>query len=133
MERKVVSTGISIEIPEGYYGRIAPRSGLAVREGIDVLAGVIDSNYRGEIGAVLINLNFPIYYLLTFKKKKPFSFSSPFMAIPFSPRFPGHINFPCFFTMFKALMVNDILANLIGIAVAAILNYLINSNWTWKK
>ena len=59
MERKIVPTGISIEIPEGYYGRIAPRSGLAVREGIDVLAGVIDSNYRGEIGAVLINLNLP--------------------------------------------------------------------------
>ena len=59
MERKVVSTGISIEIPEGYYGRVAPRSGLAVKEGIDVLAGVIDSNYRGEVGAVLINLNLP--------------------------------------------------------------------------
>ena len=57
MERKIVPTGISIEIPEGYYGRIAPRSGLAVREGIDVMAGVIDSNYRGQIGAVLINLN----------------------------------------------------------------------------
>ena len=59
MERKVVSTGISIEIPEGYSGRVAPRSGLAVKEGIDVLAGVIDSNYRGEVGAVLINLNLP--------------------------------------------------------------------------
>jgi len=47
--------------------------------------------------------------------------------------FTGIINYTVFFIMFKALMVNDILANLIGIAVAAILNYLINSNWTWKK
>lgn len=59
MERKIIPTGISIEIPQGYYGRIAPRSGLAITEGIDVLAGVIDSNYRGEIGVVLINLNLP--------------------------------------------------------------------------
>lgn len=54
-ERKVVSTGISLEIPEGYYGRVAPRSGLAVKKGIDVLAGVIDSSYRGEIKVVLLN------------------------------------------------------------------------------
>ncbi len=59
MQRAVVSTGISIEIPEGYYGRIAPRSGLAVKKGLDVLAGVVDSNYRGELGVVLINLNLP--------------------------------------------------------------------------
>ena len=50
---------ISIEIPKGYYGRVAPRSGLAVKNGIDVLAGVIDSGYRGEIGVVLMNLNLP--------------------------------------------------------------------------
>ena len=49
MERKVISVGISVEIPEGYYGRVAPRSGLAVKRGGDVLAGVIDSGYRGEI------------------------------------------------------------------------------------
>lgn len=54
-ERKVVSTGVSLEIPEGYYGRVAPRSGLAVKKGIDVLAGVIDSSYRGEIKVVLLN------------------------------------------------------------------------------
>ena len=43
MERAVVPIGISIEIPKGYYGRIAPRSGLAIKQGVDVLAGVIDS------------------------------------------------------------------------------------------
>ena len=55
LERKVVSTGIRIKIPEGYYGRIAPRSGLAVKQGVDVLAGVVDSNYIGEIKVVLFN------------------------------------------------------------------------------
>jgi dUTP pyrophosphatase len=57
LERRVIPIGIAIEIPEGYYGRIAPRSGLAVKKGIDVLAGVVDSGYRDEIGVVLINLN----------------------------------------------------------------------------
>lgn len=57
MERKVIPIGISVEIPNGYYGRIAPRSGKAFKYGLDVLAGVIDCNYRGEIGVVLINLN----------------------------------------------------------------------------
>jgi dUTP pyrophosphatase len=56
-KRKVVKTGISIAIPPGYYGRVAPRSGLAVKKGIDVLAGVIDGGYRGEIGVVLQNLS----------------------------------------------------------------------------
>jgi dUTP pyrophosphatase len=48
-------TGISVEIPQGCYGRVAPRSGLATKFGVDVLAGVIDSDYRGEIICVLIN------------------------------------------------------------------------------
>lgn len=48
-------TGIAVAIPEGYYGRIAPRSGLALNGAIDVLAGVIDSDYRGEIKVILIN------------------------------------------------------------------------------
>lgn len=47
-----VSTGIAVEIPPGWYGRIAPRSGLAVY-GIHVLGGVIDSDYRGEIKVML--------------------------------------------------------------------------------
>jgi dUTP pyrophosphatase len=56
--RDIINTGISIAIPEGYYGRIAPRSGLAVKNGLDVLAGVVDSGYRGEIGVVLQNLGY---------------------------------------------------------------------------
>jgi len=55
LERKAISTGIRMEIPEGYYARIAPRSGLAVKNGIDILAGVVDSSYRGEIKVVLYN------------------------------------------------------------------------------
>ena len=51
-----VNTGISVKIPEGYYGRIAPRSGLAAKHGIHVLAGVIDYNYTGEIIVLLTSL-----------------------------------------------------------------------------
>ena len=55
MERKLVRTGLAVAIPEGFYGRIAPRSGLATKNGIDVLAGVIDADYRGEIQCLLHN------------------------------------------------------------------------------
>lgn len=55
LSRMLVRTGISLEIPSGVYGRIAPRSGLALKHGVDVLAGVIDPGYRGEIGVVLYN------------------------------------------------------------------------------
>lgn len=55
-ERKLFKTGLSMAIPTGYYGRIAPRSGLAYKHGIDVLAGVVDEDYRGDIGVILINL-----------------------------------------------------------------------------
>lgn len=55
-KRAVVGTGISIEMPEGVYGRIAPRSGLAVKHGIHVGAGVIDRDYTGELKVVLFNL-----------------------------------------------------------------------------
>jgi dUTP pyrophosphatase len=53
--RKLIKTNVSMEITPGYYGRIAPRSGLAYKNGIDVLAGVIDSDYRGDIGVILYN------------------------------------------------------------------------------
>jgi dUTP pyrophosphatase len=53
--RAAVRTGLAVEIPSGFYGRVAPRSGLAVRHGLDVLAGVIDSDYRGEILCALVN------------------------------------------------------------------------------
>jgi len=53
--RALVGTGISIELPAGAYGRLAPRSGLAVRHGIHVGAGVIDADYRGEIKVLLFN------------------------------------------------------------------------------
>jgi dUTP pyrophosphatase len=54
-ERMVVETGFAFEIPPHLYGQIAPRSGLALKMGLDVLAGVIDADYRGEIKVVLIN------------------------------------------------------------------------------
>ena len=55
--RVVVSTGISVSLPPGCYGRIAPRSGLAVKHGLDVLAGVVDPDYTGEVKVVLQNLD----------------------------------------------------------------------------
>jgi len=55
-ERHIFTTGLTSEIPDGYFVVIKPRSGLAVKAGIDVLAGIIDSGYRGEWGVVLINL-----------------------------------------------------------------------------
>ena len=54
-ERAAVATGLRIEIPPGHAGLVWPRSGLAVRHGIDTLAGVIDSDYRGEVKVVLVN------------------------------------------------------------------------------
>ena len=53
--RRTVSTSIALSIPDGYVGLIWPRSGLAVKRGIDVFAGVIDAGYRGEIKICLYN------------------------------------------------------------------------------
>lgn len=58
LERKLIPTGISIALPEGYEAQIRPRSGLALKHGLTVLntPGTIDSDYRGEIQIILINL-----------------------------------------------------------------------------
>lgn len=53
--RALIPTGLRIAIPYGFYGQIHPRSGLAVKHGIDILAGVLDADYRGEVGIVVIN------------------------------------------------------------------------------
>jgi len=53
--RVLVHTGLAIAMPPGVYGRIASRSGLAVRCGIDVAAGVVDSDFRGEVRVLLCN------------------------------------------------------------------------------
>ena len=53
--RAAVPTGLRLEIPPGHVGLVWPRSGLAVRNGIDTLAGVIDADYRGEVRVVLVN------------------------------------------------------------------------------
>lgn len=59
LERKLIPTGIFIELPEGYECQIRPRSGLALKHGITVLntPGTIDADYRGEIGVILVNLS----------------------------------------------------------------------------
>jgi dUTP pyrophosphatase len=54
-ERAAVATGLRLEIPPGHVGLVWARSGLAVRHGIDTLAGVVDSDYRGEVRVVLVN------------------------------------------------------------------------------
>ena len=53
--KAVIKTGVAISVPFEHYGRIAPRSGLAVKHFIDVGAGVVDEDYRGEVGVVLFN------------------------------------------------------------------------------
>ena len=59
LERKLISTGLYLAIPDGYEVQIRPRSGLALKYGISVLnsPGTIDADYRGEIGIVLVNLS----------------------------------------------------------------------------
>lgn len=59
LERKLISTGIYIELPEGFEAQVRPRSGLAIKKGISVLntPGTIDADYRGEICVILINLS----------------------------------------------------------------------------
>lgn len=54
-DRKIVSTGLTCRPPPGTYIRVAPRSGLSVKKRLDVAAGVVDADYRGMIGVVLVN------------------------------------------------------------------------------
>lgn len=53
----IVPTDLSIALPEGTYGRVAPRSGLAVKHHLDVGAGVVDADYRGPLGVVMFNFS----------------------------------------------------------------------------
>ena len=57
MERKLIPTGLYIELPEGFEAQIRPRSGLALKKGVTVLntPGTIDADYRGEIGVIVMN------------------------------------------------------------------------------
>ncbi|MDR1554246.1 MAG: dUTP diphosphatase [Prevotellaceae bacterium] len=59
LERKLIPTGLFIELPDGYEAQVRPRSGLAIRHGISLVntPGTIDPDYRGEIGVILINLS----------------------------------------------------------------------------
>ena len=59
MERRLIPTGLFIELPAGYEAQIRPRSGLALKRGLTVLntPGTIDADYRGEVGVILINLS----------------------------------------------------------------------------
>ena len=53
----LIKTGLKMALPTGCYGRIAPRSGLAIKKFIDIGAGVIDADYRGEVGVILFNFS----------------------------------------------------------------------------
>jgi len=59
LDRAIVTTGLYLSLPNGYEAQVRPRSGLAIKKGISVLnsPGTIDSDYRGEIGVILINLS----------------------------------------------------------------------------
>ena len=58
-ERRLIPTGLYLEIPSGYEGQVRPRSGLALKRGLTLLnaPGTIDADYRGEVGVILINLS----------------------------------------------------------------------------
>lgn len=59
LERKLIPTGLFIELPEGYEAQIRPRSGLALNEGLGLLnsPGTLDADYRGELGVIVVNLS----------------------------------------------------------------------------
>lgn len=59
LERRLIPTGLYIELPEGYEAQIRPRSGLALNEGLGLLnsPGTLDADYRGELGVIVVNLS----------------------------------------------------------------------------
>jgi dUTP pyrophosphatase len=67
LERKLVPTGLHIELPEGFEAQIRPRSGLAFKHGISIVnsPGTIDADYRGEIKVLLINLSTEVFEINT--------------------------------------------------------------------
>jgi len=67
LERKLVPTGLHIELPEGFEAQIRPRSGLAFKHGIGIVnsPGTIDADYRGEIKVLLINLSTEVFEINT--------------------------------------------------------------------
>ena len=70
-ERKNIRTGVKMELPEGFVGLVWDKSGLALKNGIKTMAGVIDSGYRGEIGIVLANLSHQDYKIEKGTKNRP--------------------------------------------------------------
>lgn len=62
-KRKLVSTGLALTVPTGTYGRVAPRSGMSVKNGIHVGAGVIDRDYTGEVKVLLFNMGEDPYHV----------------------------------------------------------------------
>lgn len=64
-DKLLVSTGVKMEIPFGWFGRICPRSGLTLKKFIDVGGGIIDSDYRGDIGVILFNFGNHAYVIKT--------------------------------------------------------------------
>lgn len=67
-ERYGVKTGIKMEIPQGYVGLIWDKSGVALNSGVKTMAGVVDSGYRGEVQAVLINLSDQDFHIKKYSK-----------------------------------------------------------------
>ena len=63
LERKIIPTGLFIELPVGYEAQVRPRSGLAAKHGVSVLnsPGTIDADYRGEVGVILVNFSNDIF------------------------------------------------------------------------
>ena len=59
LDRKLIPTGLHIALPEGYEAQIRPRSGLAIKNGITIMntPGTIDSDYRGDVGVILVNIS----------------------------------------------------------------------------